>query len=130
MDPIANMFAQLKNSMYAGKPTAMVNYSKINLAILDVLKNKGYIKNYKEIQEENKKYPRIIVEYKTISNDYAFKDIRRISRPGRRVYTGTGKIYQLLRGKEDIILSTPKGVMSGIDAKKQGLGGEVLGEVM
>lgn len=131
MDPIANMFSQLKNAGRVGKTETQIAYSKINLAILTILKNKGYIKDFKEEKNENQKYPVIIVTFAYKENkEIPFDDLRRISRPGRRVYVGAGKINMYLRGKSDILISTSHGVMTGTDAKKQGLGGELIGEVV
>lgn len=131
MDPIANMFTQLKNAGGAKKPVTQVNYSKINLAILAILKNKGFIKDFKEEKNENQKYPILLVTLTFKENkQMPFTQLRRISRPGRRVYIGSNKINQYLRGKADILMTTSRGVMSGSDAKKQGLGGEIIGEVV
>lgn len=131
MDTIANMFTQLKNAGYAGKKEVSVSYSKLNLAILAILKEKGFIASFKEEIAEGKKYPNVtvILAFKA-NNELSFSDIRRVSKSGRRIYVGAGRIHQLMRGKAEILISTSKGVMSGAEAKKKGLGGEVLGEVI
>ena len=131
MDPIANMFTQLKNAGCTGKEKTKINYSKINLAILTILKNKGYIKDFKEETIENQKFPILMVTFAYKENKkMPFNDLRRVSRPGRRVYIGANKINQHLRGKEDILISTSRGVMAGSEARKKGLGGEIIGEVV
>lgn len=131
MDTIANMFTQLRNAGYANKKEVLVTYSKLNLAILSILKEKGFIASFKEEIAEGKKYPNISVTLAFKSNnEMTFSDIRRVSRSGRRIYIPTGRIHQLMRGKAEILISTSQGVMSGTEAKKKGLGGEVLGEVV
>jgi len=131
MDPIANMFTQLKNAGNVGKEVTKINYSKINLAILTILKNKGFIKDFKEEKVENQKFPILLVTFIYKENKkMPFDDLRRVSRPGRRIYIGANKISQHLRGKEDLLISTSHGVMAGTEARKRGLGGEIIGEVV
>lgn len=131
MDTIANMFTQLKNAGYAGKKEVSVSFSKLNLAILAILKDKGFISSFKEEIAEGKKYPNILVQLSFKSNnELSFSDIRRVSKSGRRIYVGAGRLHILMRGKAEILVSTSQGVMSGQDAKRKGLGGEVLGEVV
>ncbi|AKM82699.1 TPA: 30S ribosomal protein S8 [Candidatus Berkelbacteria bacterium] len=131
MDTIANMFTQLKNAGHAGKKEVSVSYSKLNLAILAILKEKGFVASFKEETAEGKKYPNLTVTLSfKANNELSFNDIRRVSRSGRRIYVGAGRLPQLMRGKAEILVSTSKGVMSGTDAKKKGLGGEILGEVV
>jgi len=130
MDPIANCFTQLKNALKTSKKEVTISYSKMKLAILETLKEQGLISDYKEIKQESLKYPEIQVTLKYKANQQgAFENIRRVSRPGRRVYLTSNRISQAQRGKISIILSTPQGVMSGQDARKKGLGGEIIGEV-
>jgi len=130
MDPIANCFTQLKNALRTSKKEVIVPYSKMKLAIFETLKEQGLISDYKEIKQESLKYPEIQVTLKYKANHQgAFDNIRRVSRPGRRVYLTSNRISQAQRGKISIILSTPQGVMSGQDARKKGLGGEIIGEV-
>lgn len=130
MDPIANLFAQLKNAAQGKKPKIAVNYSKINLAILANLKNRGFIRDFKEVSQ-NQKYPSLLVTFAYDENKKTpFNDLRRVSRPGRRVYVGANKIGRLMRGKADILISTSHGVMTGTQAKRERLGGEIIGEVV
>lgn len=131
MDPIANSFTQMRNGMKVFKKEVTLTYSKMKLAILDTLKRQGLIEDYKEIKIEDQKYPMILVTLKyKASHEGIFDNIRRVSKSGRRVYIASNKINHAQRGKIDIILSTPQGVMSGREAKAKGLGGEVIGEVV
>jgi len=130
MDTIANMFSQLKNAGHAGKKEVFVSFSKLNLAILAVLKNKGFVTDFKTVTTETQKYPKILVTLAFKNNsELAFNDIRRVSRSGCRVYIGSNRIHQIMRGKAEILISTSQGVMGAAEAKKKNLGGEVLGEV-
>jgi len=131
MDSIANMLSQIKNAGNARKKETEVKYSKMNLAILNNLKNQGYIENFEEKKVNNQKYPsKIIVKlkYKNQNEPY-FSDILRISSPGRRIYVKSARINKLSRAKSEFLISTPQGVMSGKEAHKKGLGGEVICEV-
>lgn len=130
MDPIANMFSQLKNSINATKQESFVSYSKAKVAILENLKKGGFIADYKVVKQENQKYPsEINIKFKYENRRSAITDIKRISKPGKRVYAKANQLGKLKYGKADVILSTSKGVMSLVEAKKHGLGGEVICEV-
>ena len=130
MDPIANSLAQIKNAVQNFRKEVNIKYAKINLAVLEILKTGGFIGNYEVIKEENKKYPTLIkVTLKYRDKEPVFKDIKIVSRSGRRVYTGVAKIHVLQRGKLDVLISTSQGMMSGREARKKGLGGEVICEV-
>ena len=132
MDPIANSFVQIKNAIMTSKKEVTVTYSKIKLAIFAVLKNQGLIESYEEVKIEDQKYPagiKVILKYKSTSNEGAFNKLKRVSRPGRRVYVPATKIQSYRRGRAEVILSTSKGVISGAEALKKGLGGEIICEV-
>lgn len=131
MDPIANMISQLKNAGNANLKETEVPYSKINLAILEILRTSGFITSFAEEKKENQKYPykiKVTLKYKS-KNELTFNNIRRVSRPGRRIYIGAGKIHQVSRGKAEVLISTSQGVMNGKTARKKGLGGELICEV-
>jgi small subunit ribosomal protein S8 len=91
----------------------------------------GFISDFKEETIENQKYPKlkVVLAFKN-NKEMKFADIRRISRPGRRVYVKADKIYLHARGKSALIVSTSSGIMSGSEARKKGLGGELIGEVV
>lgn len=132
MDPIANMFSQLKNAGAASHKEAKVAYSKMNLAILEILKSRSFINSFTPITIDTQKYPiaiKVNLKFKN-AKEMAFYDLKRISRPGRRIYISAKEINVRSRGKADILISTSKGVLSGNEARKYGLGGELLGEVL
>ena len=131
MDPIANMISQLKNAGNAKLHETEVPYSKVNLAILDILKQSGFIAGFAEEKKENQKYPykiKVSLKYKN-KNELTFNNIKRISRPGRRIYISTNRIYKVSRGKAEVLISTSQGVMTGKSARDKGLGGELICEV-
>lgn len=132
MDPIANMFSQLKNAGAASHKEAKIAYSKLNLAILEILKSRGFISAFSLVMLETKKYPiaiKVNLKFKN-PQEMAFSDIKRISRPGRRIYITAKEINARSRGKADILISTSRGILCGNDARKKGLGGELIGEVI
>jgi len=132
MDPIADSFTQIKNALATSKKEVIISYSKLKLAIFETLKKQGLIEDYQEIKVENQKYPaiKVLLKYKNNNREAAITDLRRVSKPGRRVYLSASKIASVASGKIDVILSTSQGVMSGRDARKKGLGGELIGEVV
>jgi len=132
MDTIANMLIQIKNAGRAKKKETEVKFSKINLAILNNLKNQGYINNFKTKENNHQKYPsKIIVNLKYKNQDEPYlSEIIRVSSPGRRIYTKSSKLPKLSRGgQSEFFISTSEGIMTGKEAHKKGLGGEVICEV-
>jgi len=132
MDPIANSLVQIKNAISISKKEVTVTYSKVKLAILDSLKRQGLIVDYKEVIIEDQKYPagiNVILKYKDSNKESVISNIKRVSRPGRRVYVAATKIPTVKKGRVEVIISTSKGVMSGKEAYKKGLGGEIICEV-
>ncbi len=132
MDPIANTFAQIKNAINASHKEVTVSYSKMKLAILAAFKKQGLIESYEEVKVEDQKYPagiKIVLKFKESNKESVIRNIKRVSRPGRRVYVTATKIQSLKRGRAEVIISTSSGVMAGAEAQKKGLGGEVICEV-
>ena len=128
MDPIANMISSIKNTISTKKEYLLVSFSNIKLKILETLKQNGYIDNYKIVESSyNKKNIKIILKYQ--NNKNKISHIKRISRPSLRVYISYKQIPLVLDGLGDVIISTPKGVMSGKQARKQKAGGEIICEV-
>lgn len=119
-DPIADMLTRIRNAGLLNRKQVIIPMSKLKLEILRVLKEEGYIVDFKTEKENNI----ISVEL----NDKLGKLIR-VSKPGRRVYTAKTEIPVVLQGHGTVIISTSKGVMSGKNAKRQGLGGEILCKV-
>jgi small subunit ribosomal protein S8 len=132
MDPIANMFIQLKNAGRVGQKETRVKYSKVNTSILQILKDKGFITNLSIEKKDNQKYPSSILVTLKFKNEkeLSFTDIKKVSTPGRRIYITASHINKARRGKAEIVVSTSKGMMSGNDANRRGLGGELICEVI
>lgn len=123
-DPIADFLTRLRNGVQAGKAEITAPYSKLKAEIARILKQEGYITNY-EIETKGK-FPEIRVTNKVINRAPAITGLKRVSRPGLRKYVGSEEIPRVLGGMGVAILSTPRGVLSGREAKKQNVGGELL----
>lgn len=124
MDPIADMLIKLKNANRAEHETVSVPFSQIKLAILECLVNEGYIKSVTKKTE--KTHPTLEAELAYRDGSPRISDVSRISKPSRRMYMGAKDIRPIKNGFGVIVLSTPKGIMSGVKAKKELVGGEVL----
>jgi small subunit ribosomal protein S8 len=127
-DPVADLLTRIRNAINARHQKLDVPASKLKLEIARILKEEGYVANFKATEEEGRKVLRIYLKYSTDSAA-AISNLQRISRPGCRVYVGRNEIPRVLGGLGINILTTPKGVMTGRQARKQGLGGEILCEV-
>ena len=127
-DPIADMLTRVRNAINARHPKVDVPASKLKSEIARILKEEGFIMNFKLTEEGAKKYIRLYLKY-TPGNVPVISRIERVSRPGCRVYVGRNEINRVLGGLGINILTTPKGVMTGRQARKEGVGGEVLCEV-
>jgi small subunit ribosomal protein S8 len=124
-DPIADMLTRIRNGIKAKFPKVDVPASKLKTEIARILKDEGYILNYKIVDEGNHKAIRIYLKY-TAANAPVISSMERVSRPGCRVYVGSTEIPKVLGGLGINIMTTPKGVMTGKAARKEGVGGEVL----
>lgn len=127
-DPIADMLTQIRNSLLVGHKTCLVRYSKIKEEILKILKENGYIRDYKIEEKNSKKGIRITLSYDR-ENKPAIHNIKRISKPGRRVYNSTDKLPYVLGGMGMLVLSTSKGLMTDKRARAERVGGEIICEV-
>ena len=124
-DPLADMFTIIRNAGRAKKDKTQFPSSKLKLEILAVLKKEGYLRNYKHIPD--KKQGKIMVYLKLKEGDVpAITDIKRISRPGLRVYVSKDRIPRVLRGMGMAVISTSSGILTDRQARNQGIGGEVL----
>ncbi len=123
-DPIADMITRIRNGAQARHVSVDVPASKMKLAIADILKREGYIKAYKAIDDGKQGIVRIMLKYH--ESKPAISGIKRISKPGRRVYSGVNDIPRVMNGLGINILSTSKGVMTDHKAREMGLGGEIL----
>jgi small subunit ribosomal protein S8 len=127
-DPVADMLARIRNAITARHQKVDIPASKLKVEIARILKEEGYISNYKPTEEEGHKVIRIYLKYGS-NNEAAISNVERVSRPGCRVYVRRTEIPRVLGGLGINILTTPKGVMTGRQARKQGLGGELLCQV-
>lgn len=126
-DPIADFLTRLRNGGSARKAEVTAPYSKIKAEIARILKQEGYISNYEV--DTTGKFPEIRVTTKMVNRTSAITGLKRVSRPGLRKYVGATEIPKVLGGMGISILSTPQGVISGREAKKQNVGGELLAYV-
>jgi small subunit ribosomal protein S8 len=127
-DPVADFLTRIRNAISARHQKVDVPASKLKLEMARVLKEEGYISNYKVTEEQGHRVLRVYLKYNG-NNEAAITNIQRVSRPGCRVYVGRTEIPRVLGGLGINILTTPKGVMTGRQARKEGLGGEVLCEI-
>jgi small subunit ribosomal protein S8 len=123
-DPIADLLARIRNGAQAQKADMFVPYSKIKAEIIRILKQEGYITDYEV--DTTAAHPRIKITNKLANRTSAITGLKRVSRPGLRRYVGADEIPRVLGGMGVAILSTPRGVLSGREAKKQKVGGELL----
>jgi small subunit ribosomal protein S8 len=127
-DPIADMLTRVRNALKAKHQKVDVPASKLKMEIARILKEEGYIINFKLAEDGTQKSIRLYLKY-TTTNESAIAAIERVSRPGCRVYVGSNDIPRVLGGLGVNILTTPRGVMTGRDARKEGVGGELLCQV-
>ena len=128
MDPIGDMFTRIRNGQMRLLNTIDVPASNFRLKILEVLKSEGYILNYFiEKKDNNKKNLKVDLKY--YEGSPVIKEIKRVSKPGRRVYSRANSIPKIQNGLGLAILSTPKGVMSDNEARKNNIGGEIICKV-
>jgi small subunit ribosomal protein S8 len=127
-DPVADFLTRIRNAMRARHQKLDVPASKLKAEIARILKEEGYIANYKPTEEDGMKVIRVYLKYNT-NNESVIRDLKRISRPGCRVYQGKNEIRRVQGGFGIAILTTPKGVMTGRQARREGVGGELLCEV-
>jgi len=127
-DPIADMLTRVRNAIAARHPKVDVPSSKLKIELARILKEEGYILNYKLTEEGSKKLVRLYLKY-SATNQPVITKLERLSKPGCRVYVGSTDIPRVLGGLGINILTTPKGVMTGAAARKAGVGGELLCQV-
>lgn len=125
-DPIADMFTRIRNGQSAAKTAVTMPSSKLKVAIANLLKEEGYIS---EVSVEAGVKPELTVELKYHEGKEVIETIKRVSRPGLRVYKGATELPQVLAGMGIAIVSTSKGLMTDRAARKAGLGGEIIGFV-
>lgn len=126
-DPISEMITIIRNGLASSKKEVSVYDSKLKNEILKILKKEKFISDFKKEINQDKNY--LLISMRYLNNNSVISSIKRISKPGRRVYIDKSHIPSVKNGHGRIIMSTSKGVMTNDDAKKQGVGGEVILEV-
>jgi small subunit ribosomal protein S8 len=124
-DPIADMLTRIRNGIRAHHPRVDMPSSKLKIEVVRILKEEGYISNFKVGEEGKKKVLKVFLKYGT-DGASPISSLERVSKPGRRVYVGAREVPRILGGLGVSILTTPRGVMTGKAARKAGVGGEVL----
>ncbi|HCE70046.1 MAG TPA: 30S ribosomal protein S8, partial [Ruegeria sp.] len=124
-DPIGDMLTRIRNAQLRGKSTVSTPGSKLRAWVLDVLADEGYIRGYEKSTDVNG-HPTLNIELKYYEGEPVIRELKRVSKPGRRVYMGVKDIPSVRQGLGVSIVSTPKGVMSDANARSNNVGGEVL----
>ena len=124
-DPIGDMLTRIRNGQMRGKSTVTTPASKLRGWVLDVLADEGYIRGYEKVTGANG-HPALEISLKYYEGEPVIRELKRVSKPGRRVYMGAQDIPQVRQGLGVSIVSTPKGVMSDANARSANVGGEVL----
>ena len=126
-DPLGDLLTRIRNGQRARKDSVVSPASKLRAHVLDVLQREGYIRGYSE--EAVAGHPGLRIELKYFEGQPAIQHVARISKPGRRVYSGAKDLPRVRNGLGMTIVSTPKGVLSDVEARDQNVGGEVLAEI-
>ena len=126
-DPLGDMLTRIRNGQQARKDSVVSPASKLRARVLEVLAREGYIRGYKEEALGAAKGLRIELKY--FEGQPAIRHVARVSKPGRRVYSGAKELPRVRNGLGITIISTPKGVLSDAEARDQNVGGEILAEV-
>ncbi|GBF27343.1 30S ribosomal protein S8 [bacterium MnTg02] len=124
-DPLGDMLTRIRNAQMRNRSKVSTPASNLRGCVLDVLKREGYIRGYSEVEFEGQQ-SEFEIELKYFDGEPVIKEIKRISKPGRRVYSSVKDLPTVANGLGVSILSTPKGVMSDSDARTENVGGEIL----
>ena len=124
-DPLGDMLTRIRNAQMRGKSTVLTPASKLRAWVLDVLKDEGYIRGYERVTSASG-HEELEISLKYADGQPVIRELKRISKPGRRVYSGVSEIPQVRNGLGISVVSTPKGVMSDAAARAANVGGEVL----
>ena len=126
-DPLGDLLTRIRNGQRARKDSVLTPASKLRARVLDVLQREGYIRGYSE--EQMGPIAGIRIELKYFEGQPAIKPVARVSKPGRRIYSGSQELPRVRNGLGITIVSTPQGVLSDVEARERNVGGEVLAEV-
>ncbi len=127
-DPIADMLTRMRNALAVGKPTVEMPSSKMKVAIARILKEEGYIEDYRVMESNEQPRYRLVIHLKYVGErrkrQSVIQGLQRVSKPGRRIYTRASEIPRVKSGMGIAILSTPKGILTGEQARRLRVGGE------
>ncbi len=126
-DPLGDMLTRIRNGQRAKKDSVLSPASNLRARVLEVLQREGYIRGYSE--DETGKHQQLRIELKYFEGEPAIQHVARVSKPGRRIYSGSKELPVIRNGLGITIVSTPRGVLSDAEARAQNVGGEVLAEV-
>lgn len=126
-DPLGDMLTRIRNAQTRGRSSVLSPASKLRVRVLEVLQREGYIRGWTEVEKNGVR--ELDIELKYYDGSPVISEIKRVSKPGRRVYSSVGDLRLVRNGLGISILSTPKGVMSDNDARTQNVGGEILCQV-
>ncbi|MCB9988363.1 MAG: 30S ribosomal protein S8 [Rhodospirillales bacterium] len=126
-DPLGDMLTRIRNGQHASKSVITCPASKLKASVLDVLVQEGFIRGYKVAEQDNKK--ELQIELKYDQGEPVINDLKRVSKPGRRVYRSVGEMPRFMNGLGVTIVSTPRGVLADHAAREQNVGGEVLCQI-
>jgi small subunit ribosomal protein S8 len=124
-DPLGDMLTRIRNAAMRSKSTVRSPSSKLRIRVLDVLQDEGFIRGYEVIEGDDKK-PEVEISLKYYEGEPVIRELKRVSKPGRRAYSGVSTVPQVRNGLGVAIVSTSKGVMSDAKARAANVGGEVL----
>lgn len=127
-DPLGDMLTRIKNGQAARKDSVVTPASKLRISVLEVLQREGYIRGWSS-ETLDGSHPAVRIELKYFEGQPAIRELKRVSKPGRRVYSGVTTLPRVKNGLGITIVSTPKGVLSDAEARQQNVGGEVLCQV-
>jgi len=128
-DPIADMLSRIRNAVIAGHKTTKIPSSKFKVELARILKEQGYVSNWKINEDSGRKTISVDLAY-TSDKESVIKEIKRISKPSRRVYVNKAEIPRVKGGLGICVLSTSKGIMTGSEARSQGIGGELICSIL
>jgi small subunit ribosomal protein S8 len=123
-DPVGDLLTRIRNAQRRGRSSVQSPSSKLRVNVLDVLQREGYIRGFTEVEKDGRK--ELDIELKYYDGAPVISEIRRVSKPGRRVYSAVSDLPLVRNGLGISVLSTPKGVMSDTEARTQNVGGEIL----
>ena len=124
-DPIADMLTKIRNAALEKFEKVDIDTSKLKLEIVKILKNEGYVKNFKKVTQEERTYIRVFLKYDDELNS-TIHGLKKISTPGRRIYSGYKKMPRIYNGYGTLIVSTSEGVTTGRKASEKRVGGELI----